>query len=325
MHTSELYDKARAVAFYQERYSSGYGYMDEWPIEKKHRVVDVIRGFGLPDEGEALDFGCGSGVFTDVLRQALPPGWKVYGTDVSKAAIDHARKRYPGCVFFLSHDRQLIDKKFDFLFTHHVLEHVYDLSHALDEINNRLKHAATMLHILPCGNEGSFEHDICRLRTEGIDSRLENRFFFEDVGHVRRLTSMGLSELCRERRFLLADESYSNQYYGAIDWITQSGSNFIRMLTDAAAAVNMDAKSTLKRYRRGLIALWHLRRVAIAVEKRLGKTPKTLRTYVGLVLMVPLYVFSKLVDLYLKQKAQDEWNTRRKERNGSEMYLCFKR
>lgn len=325
MKTSELYDEAKAVEFYQERYSSGYGYMEEWPIEKKRRVFDVVRGLGLPDEGEALDFGCGTGVFTDVLKQALPPGWKVYGTDISEAAIDHARKRYPGCVFFLSHDREMIGKTFDFLFTHHVLEHVYDLPRALDEVNDRLKKTAAMLHILPCGNEGSFEHDICRLRRDGIDSRLENRFFFEDVGHVRRLTSVRLSELCREKHFLLAGESYSNQYYGGIEWITQSGSSFVRTLTDGVSAVSLGARFRLKRLRYTLLALWQFRRIANAVEKRLGTTNKTFRNWIALMLMAPLYVLAKPVDLYLKHKAQDEWNKRRDERNGSEMYLFFKR
>jgi len=325
MKTSELYDKARAVAFYEERYSSGYGYMEEWPAEKKRRVFEIIRGLGLPDEGEALDFGCGSGVFTDVLKQALPSGWKVYGTDISEAAVDYARKRYPDCLFFLSHERELIGKKFDFLFTHHVLEHVYDLARVLDEINDRLKNAAAMLHILPCGNEGSLEHDICRLRTDGIDSRLENRFFFEDVGHLRRLTSVQLRELCGNRHFLLEGEFYSNQYDGAIEWITQSGSSFIRMLTDTAAAVNLDAKNRLERLRYTLLALWQFRRVAIAVEKRLATPNKTLRSCLRLILMAPLYVFSKPVDLYVKRQAQDEWNERRGERNGSEMYLFFKR
>lgn len=32
--------------------------MDEWPIDKKQRVFEVIRTLQLPEGGIALDFGC---------------------------------------------------------------------------------------------------------------------------------------------------------------------------------------------------------------------------------------------------------------------------
>ena len=134
-----------AVVFYQDRYA--HGYMDDWSIEKKHRILEVIRSFDLPDIGEALDFGCGNGVFADVIKQALPAGWKVYGTDISEIAVENAKKRYPGCVFFVADDREFINKRFDFLFTHHVLEHVYNLPQVLEDINDYMKEESAVLHI----------------------------------------------------------------------------------------------------------------------------------------------------------------------------------
>jgi hypothetical protein len=71
-------------------------------------------------------------------------------------------------------------------------------------MSNYLKAAASaMLHILPCGNEGSFEHNVCLLRKDGINPELEGRFFFEDEGHVRRLTTEQLSALCAKMGFVL--------------------------------------------------------------------------------------------------------------------------
>ena len=64
----QLYDKYAAVDFYQERYA--HGYMDEWHIEKKQRIFELIRSLELQDIGEAIDFGCGNGVLTNVIRQA---------------------------------------------------------------------------------------------------------------------------------------------------------------------------------------------------------------------------------------------------------------
>lgn len=105
--TDQLYNKQTSEEFYDERYTKGY--MDEWPVEKKQRVFEVIRSLNLPDEGEALDFGCGNGVFTEVMRQALPK-WKIYGTDISAVAIENAKARISSCIFFTFTDESLMNK-----------------------------------------------------------------------------------------------------------------------------------------------------------------------------------------------------------------------
>ena len=215
--------------------------------------------------------------------------------------------------------------RFDFLFTHHVLEHVYDLPKVLDEINGCLKDKSEMLHILPCGNEGSFEHDICLLRKDGINRHLEDRFFFEDEGHVRRLTTEQLSKLCENRGFALAKECYSNQYHGSINWITRDGPGFIRKFTGISAALDEEAEDKLRKLRRRLFCFWALRYPAISVETILRKKGRTVRDYFSLMTGLPLYPLAKPVDSYLKRKASDEWDKRKTERNGSEMYVFFKR
>jgi len=50
--------KQEASVFYDARYERGY--MDEWPLEKKQRVLGLVKGFNLPETGEALDLGCGN-------------------------------------------------------------------------------------------------------------------------------------------------------------------------------------------------------------------------------------------------------------------------
>jgi trans-aconitate methyltransferase len=319
----ELHDKDTAVEFYQERYANGY--IDEWPTERKQRIFEVIRSLALPSTGDAMDFGCGNGVLTDVIRQALPSGWKVYGSDISGNAIANAAQRYPDCTFWVAGDQKLEHKQFDFLFTHHVLEHVYDLPQILIEINAYLKNEASILHILPCGNEGSLEHSICLLHKDGIDRSIENRFFFEEEGHIRRLDTAQLSALCAEKGFHLTTEYYSHQHHGSIDWITKSWPNFILQLTDPATAVGSEAKKRLSKWRYQLFSLWALRIPATVVEQSLSKRKKSLRHYLFLVLGLPLYLLSKPMDSYLKRKAAEEWVNSKKDPKGSEMYLFFKR
>ena len=86
-------------------------------------------------------------------------------------------------------------------------------------MNKYLKSNSSMLHFLPCGNEGSFEYTICLLRKDGINTELDNRFFFEDEGHIRRLTSDEFCKLCKTKGFKLNKEFYNDERIGHCDWI----------------------------------------------------------------------------------------------------------
>lgn len=204
--TADLFDPDTAVRFYEARYSSGY--MDEWPVAKKRRVFELVQQLGLPATGRALDFGCGNGVFTEVVRQALGPGWTVTGSEISTVALDNARRRFPACRFLHGEDPALQAEPFDFFFTHHVLEHVHDLTQVVALLDRFMAPTANGLHILPCGNEGSFQHEIALLRRDGIDPAMGNRFFMDEEGHVRRLRTRDLVAEYAALGYTLAAERY---------------------------------------------------------------------------------------------------------------------
>jgi SAM-dependent methyltransferase len=321
--TSQLYDMQRSREFYEERY--GHGYMDEWSLEKKQRIFEVIRSLDLPERGDALDFGCGNGVLTEVVRQALPTAWKIYGTDLSSTAVENARVRYPACVFFSSDSRDAAPAQYDFLFTHHVLEHVYDLEAIIDAMEGLQKDQAAMLHILPCGNEGSFEHGICRLRSDGINAELQNRYFYEDEGHVRRLTGGQLDLYFIPRGYELAVAYYSHQYFGALDWISQSDKGFIRMFADPSKGRDPDAARALAKLRRRLLWMHYLRYPALLADRKFRKSDKTLFDLALLICAGLLYPFAKPADHYIKWCADREWRDNKSQHKGSEMYHFYKR
>ena len=321
MRSEQLYSEDASQQFYDEPYTQGY--MDEWPLEKKQRVFEVLKGLDLPGRGEALDFGCGNGVFTEVLRQALP-GWKVYGTDISPVAVGHAAERVPGCVFFDQSDGALAGSKFDFLFTHHVLEHVYNLQDVWGQVTGFLKSQSAMLHILPCGNEGSLEHKICALRTDGINAAMENRFFYEDTGHVRRMTTSQFRAMAGEAGFQLVEEYYSNQHDGAVDWITQNEPAFVLALTDPSKARDEGGRRELSAIRRRLLVASVLRNLRSRVRGFRGGRMSA-KAWAGLIAGLPLYPASSLLDASIRRKSQAEWEGRKTDPAGSEMYLYFKR
>src|SRR5438132_888961 len=108
-----LYSKEASIDFYERRYRKGY--MDEWPAEKRQRVFDLVCSLRLPASGVALDFGCGNGVLTEVLRTALPGGWRICGTDVSAVAVHNATRWFPRCSFCTPEATTLHGAPFDLL------------------------------------------------------------------------------------------------------------------------------------------------------------------------------------------------------------------
>jgi trans-aconitate methyltransferase len=316
----DLYNQEESIQFYEQRYSNGY--MDEWDPVKKQRVSEIIHELNLPDTGVALDFGCGTGVFTEVIKKALPQ-WQVYGTDISSVAIDRAKERHPDCSFFILSDNNFNNMKFDFLFTHHVLEHVYNIN-VIEEIVNFMKPSSSCLHILPCGNPGSFEHKICLLTRNGVNKDLGGRFFFEDEGHVRRLNTDQMSLLLKRYGLSLCKEYYANQYYGAINWITGNREHIMQM-TNPVNGLNLISKIELLMLRVWLLLIYILMLPANYIKKFKEKTVVGIKQYVFLGIGIFLYPLSIQFYNYIKDKSEQEWRLKKTYRNGSEMYLYYKK
>ncbi|MFT7344475.1 MAG: trans-aconitate methyltransferase [Lentimonas sp.] len=317
-----LYQKEEAKQFYENRYEGDY--MDEWPIEKKQRIFNIIQNLDLPESGNAIDFGCGNGVFTEVIRQALPK-WKIYGCDISQNAIENAKNRFPECTFFVSDNDRSVDLQFDFLFSHHVLEHVFDIKKTTKEIADLLSPKSFTLHIFPCGNEDSLEHKVCKMLSGGINKEMENRFYFEDEGHVRRLTTEQTNLLMKEFGFTLENDFYSNQYYGAIKWITQSSPKFVMKFINPKTAIDKMAYKYLSILRFKLILLHILQLPAIVFNMIKVVRNKNLKHYLILIIDFIPFLISYPIYAIVNYRAKQEWESSKRLKNGSEMYLFYGR
>lgn len=317
-----LTNETDSKLFYESRYKKNY--MEGWPIEKKMRIIEVIKSLNLPEVGEVLDFGCGNGVFSDVLKDALP-FWTVYGCDISETAVQNASQRFSNCTFFTNNDEKYQTKKFDFLFTHHVLEHVFDINQLAKQISGRLHEKSSMLHIFPCGNSDSFEYKLCVLRADGININMENRFFYEDEGHIRRMTTVQCENLFKEFNFVLKQDYYSNQYYGAINWITQTNPALILKMFNPIKGEGLRSKFRLTLLLVKMLFISGLR-IMPKIYKKISQKNNVQNKHFFF-----LYIFylpSKLFwpfENYFMKKATSEWNRNKTQKNGSEMYLYFER
>lgn len=324
--TRDLLDTENASEFYDDRYSRDY--MRDWPRRTKRRLHQVVRDLAehtpLPSKGRALDFGCGRGVLTEVLRDALP-GWDIFGTDLSDVALGMARSRVRGCTFVNGDDPALFEKPFDFVFSHHVLEHVSALQPAFTAFSQWVRPGGAMLHVLPCGNAGSLEHSVAFACRDGIDPLLGNRFFYEDPGHVRRLTSGELNEELSAYGFTPLLTQFNNHYHGAIEWMTAGNIGFLVDILNPSRAQSEEGMSFLRRLRRKLGALAILRWPAIRLRSLRGQGLSFSSETLQAVAVLPTLPLSLPVDLVCRRRAAREWQLRRSDPSGSEMFAAYRR
>jgi SAM-dependent methyltransferase len=308
--------------FYDARYRQGY--MESWDSGKIRRVRELILGLGLPEKGTALDFGCGNGVFTRVIKDCLP-GWEVYGTEISPTALSNAAARHPDCHFFPPEASLEYAARFDLIFSHHVLEHVEDLEATFRQLGSLSAEKATHLHILPCGNAGSYEYKLSTAVREGIETRKGHRFHFEEPGHLRRLTSMEFDQHMKVIGFMPKAHYFANQYWGAVNWITKSSPRFVRRLTDVGKATDKQTARRLKQARRFLLPLTLWQYPKYHRDMLLGKSTLTDKEQWLKWLLWPASLLSLLIWRPLEKKADEEWTAHKLDPSGSEMFLVYRR
>lgn len=309
--------------YYEQRFSGGY--MSYWSPLQRSRVRSVVGDLALSHSGSALDFGCGQGVMSEEVRRALPNDWTLLGTDLSDVALAQASSRWPDITFVPTLELLASKQQFDLVFTHHVLEHVSDLSGTLETIDQLVKPGGLLIHALPCGNADSLEWNLCQLVDGGIESDRGNRFFFEEDGHLRRLTSRELSSLLDELGYEVVQESFAGHEWSAIEWMSASHPRLISAITPIGRGKSLKAKVHLATFRSRLLALNALRMPAV-LKRRVDASADVSRVgrVAARVSAVGLPV-SKKIDSRLSQRALHEWETSRDNLSGSEMYLVFRK
>lgn len=337
MSSFTLADAADAKRFYDERYAAGY--MDRWEEGRTRRIADVLAAIELPAGARVLDFGCGSGGMTRLLVARFPDA-TIEGVDISEAAITSARTRDGGAgVRFHVLDAEFVrDHRgcFDFVFSHHVLEHVVDLDATVGAIASVLAPKGRMLHALPCGNPGSLPHWLCARRAGGIDPARGNRFHFEDPSHLRRCRTDDLERAFAAHGCTLEGAAYGYHRFGALRLFTEMAPAELRTLLLPPRERSLPPVAWLFAL---FVAVWWALRLPCQVLLRTRRMLQQVRRYrtrrLGdasclalLALAVPAAVLSPAsLPFEFAARALDarEWRTRRRDPRGSEMLLEFHR
>jgi SAM-dependent methyltransferase len=313
--------------YYSARHAANW--MEYWPDNRKSRVIGLIADAGVGGADRVLEFGCGVGVFTHALKSAMP-SLEVHGCDISRTGIAKSRERAPLVHFHLLTDAGAEPplSTFDFIYTHHVLEHVADLGAALEQIAGLLKPGGKVLHILPCANPGSLQHRIALLVRGGVSRVPETRFCIDDSSHVRRPTSSELEAAFARCGLVLRQARFAGQFWGSLEYLSKESHHTLMRWLNPTCAVSLWASLKLLAWLLFLVPLFWLRNMPPYIlntfRHRRSRSKQAL-VYGLLPLALLLWPVSICLDKLLNTARDWEWRHRSTQPNGAEMYLLFER
>lgn len=270
-----------------------------------------------------LDYGCGQGKWTSLLREVFSNA-EIVGIDISGVAIEKAANKHSECRF-LAFDgvrAPLADAEFDLVFSFHVLEHVLEIDASIHDIARLLRPDGYACIIFPCGNKNSFEDRFVRLLKNGREQSPtgEQIYFFEkEEGHLRRMESAKTIALFRKEGLELLHEFYSGQFFAALDWLVRgTGPHYINGMFRSAIPVNSLASVQLRL----------MRRLLLGTNRYLGYRSLDLTKRRSMLKSIFVRLASKgasKLDEGIMKLARREWDRHRENKAGSVQYLIFQK
>ena len=137
MSLGSVQDKQKEIAFFDAHAAS-----DEYDVftpEASARLISAfVRLTGLPRGARVADLGCGSGVFTELLRRA---GYASVGLDISPKLVALGRSKYPGLELFEGDAENLLfgSESFDGVLLIGLVHHFPDPRRLAGEVRRVLK------------------------------------------------------------------------------------------------------------------------------------------------------------------------------------------
>lgn len=206
--------------------AEGHDFKWKWPKIKPE----------LPAKNSVLlDFGCGDGRYVGEFLKVNP--YKIIGTDISSYAIKQAKKKFPkGKFYAISGDEKLpiADNTVDFTLAADVIEHIFDVSNFLLEMNRTLKKGGKIFISTPY--HGTIKNLVIALI--GFDIA-----FNPTHQHIRFFTKKSLSKLLEEHGFKII--SYGQ--YGRFKPVSM-GMYFVAKKVKKAKYAETIYKDMLPRY-----------------------------------------------------------------------------
>lgn len=184
------------------------------PVHRHHRRIfgEMIAQIPRPEIDTIADFGCGEGSNLRYLKHSFPQA-KLFGFDISQAALDQAKKLVDAELRLLDIQKEAPTQRFDFTLSSDVIEHLEDDAAALRHICQATKQYTLIATVQ--GRMREFEKNIGHVRSYAygeLQQKMESAGF-----QVLRVVSWGFpfySPLYRDlfNRVSAAEEASHGRY-----------------------------------------------------------------------------------------------------------------
>jgi ubiquinone/menaquinone biosynthesis C-methylase UbiE len=165
-------------------------YMEEEKGRRKSADIVLERLRRLKKSGKLLDIGCATGILLD---EAKSKGWDVYGVDLSKWGLDHAREKfgiknlYQGALKNAGYPANY----FDAIVMKDSIEHLTDPKGMLEEIRRILKNDGVLCVNTP--DMGSLVSRILKAKWWGV--KQSHLYYFDKKSLYRMLDAAGFAPI----------------------------------------------------------------------------------------------------------------------------------
>lgn len=175
----------------------------EWEDFNLNRIKDIIMPHCI---GKVLDIGCGDGFFTSQLNN-LNTVKNVTGVDISKTAIQIAKRRFPGIDFVVASVDKLpfSNESYEFVSMIEIVEHILDIEQMFKEVNRILKPGGCMVITTS---------DFNALKRIIIATFFWEKYFYPTNPHIRFFTKRTLNESLNKTGFEVFKYLWNGNYAG---------------------------------------------------------------------------------------------------------------
>lgn len=177
------------------------------------RHIDFLTA-DLSKNAKVLDVGCGRGV---LLTPLADRGFQVYGVEINESAIQGSDPRAEIRIASRLGDAAYPDEFFDEIIIWHVLEHVEDPSHTIEECRRILRPGGRLIVAVP--NFSSLQ-----ARWSG-----PSWFHLDAPRHLFHFPLSGLQRLVRDRGFEIRSAHHFSMRQNPFGWIQSALNRYTRL------------------------------------------------------------------------------------------------
>lgn len=187
------------LQFYEKYWEKG---RPEWTNCEIENLIKIIKPF---IRGKVLDVGCGEGTVTNSISQ-LDYVDEIFGIDISKTAINLAKKKYSNISFKISEAEKIPykDNSFKTVLLIEVLEHILDIEGLFIELNRVLELEG---YIVITTTDYNFLKKI-------LIALIWEKYFYATNPHIKFLTKESLKKLLEFYGFKVVLNKWNGNYFG---------------------------------------------------------------------------------------------------------------